>query len=159
MHKLLLIWVLALAIAGCQQAETPRWDKAKKEKVLKEVTAMLHNYFSDIKKEGLTAEFRYLDNSPDFFWVPPGYQTVIYYDSVYKTLLIHDQGLQSVAFYWSSLEVHPLSEEIANYTGIVKGTIVDTAGQVNQVHMIETGTAIKRAEGWKILSGQSRNLE
>jgi len=64
-----------------------------------------------------------------------------------------------VDFYWDTLRIVPLSKNIANYTGIVKGSITDYQGGINQVSMIETGTVVRREFGWKILSGQSRKLD
>ena len=51
----------------------------EKTAVTKEVKQMLGSYYADIKKDGLTAEFNYLDNSVDFFWMPPGYKSSISY--------------------------------------------------------------------------------
>ncbi len=52
----------------------------------------------------------------------------------------------------------PLSEKIANYSGIVKGSMIDTSGIKASVLIIESGTVIKRLDGWKLLSGQSAVL-
>lgn len=38
-----------------------------KERTAEEVYLMLQEYHKDIGKKGLTAEFKYLDDSPDFF--------------------------------------------------------------------------------------------
>ena len=106
---------------------------------------MLEDYFDAISESGLSAEFDYLDQSSDFFWVPPGFNSAISYDSV-KTIL-------------ESLRIVPISKDIANYTGIVGGSITDSRDSINAVHMIETGTVIRRVNGWKILCDQSRNLD
>jgi len=123
------------------------------------VREMLDNYHNDIARDGLTAEFKYLDNSSDFFWVPPGYNTALSYDSVRTILEENSKMFHSVMFQWESLQVFPLTNEIPNYTGILKSHMIDTARVESSVTMIESGTLIKREDGWKLLSGQSRLLE
>ncbi len=119
---------------------------------------MLSNYHEDIGKDGLTAEFKYLDKSADFFWVPPGYTTALNYDSVRTILEQNAPSLQTVKFHWKQLQVFPLSDEIASFTGIVDGQMIDTSGVESKVAIIESGTVIKRRDGWKLLCGQSAAL-
>lgn len=130
-----------------------------REQVRIEVHQMLEAYFDAIYESGLRAEFNYLDQSQDFFWVPPGFNSAISYDSVKTILEMNADTFQKVEFHWDTLRVVPVSKDIANYTGIVRGNITDSQDNINTVYMIETGTVIKRDSGWKILSGQSRNLE
>ena len=140
---------------------TPQSDKAaySKEEVESAVRKTLSDYLADIGKEGLTAEFKYLDDSPDFFWVPPGYTSALSYDSV-KTILTENAGkFLKIDFQWETLRVYPLSPEIATYTGIVDAQMTDTAGAKIKTRIIESGTMILRDDGWKILSGQSRALQ
>jgi len=120
---------------------------------------MLEDYFAAISEAGLRAEFDYLDQSSDFFWVPPGFNSAISYDSVETILEMNADSFKKVQFYWATLRILPISKDIANYTGIVGGAITDSKDSINAVHMIETGTVIRRENGWKILSGQSRNLD
>jgi hypothetical protein len=129
-----------------------------KEEVEKEVRNLLDNYFADILEDGLIAEFKYLDNSPEFFWVPPGYTSALTIDSVKSILLHHAAIYTSVQFYWDTLRLIPLSDNLVNYTGIVKGKMTDTAGFVSKVNLIESGIIIKRENEWKLLSGQSAAL-
>lgn len=120
---------------------------------------MFNNYHNDIKKDGLTAEFKYLDHSSDFFWVPPGYSSALTYDSVNSILMTNAKLYSEILFEWDTLQIFPLTKEIANYSGIVKGTMTDTSGIETSVLIIESGTVIKRPDGWKLLSGQSAILE
>lgn len=134
-------------------------NEMDKKAITAEVKQMLDDYHEAIKKDGLTAEFQYLDQSTDFFWVPPGYSIALTYDSV-KTILEANAGnFSSVEFHWDTLQIFPLTEKIVNYTGIVKGLMIDTSGNSMTVSIIESGTIIKRKDGWKLLSGQSANLE
>ena len=123
-----------------------------------EVRQMLLTYHEDIHRHGLLAEFEYLDQSPDFFWVPPGYQSPLNYDSVRAIIEATDLTLTEVEFSWDTLSIHPLSDEIATYSGIVRGRMLDTAGVELQLSVIESGTLIKRKSGWKLLSGQTAAL-
>lgn len=156
MSRFILLFLGLILMESCvQEVPTANLDK---EKITREVQQMLNDYFADIKAEGLQAEFKYLDDSPDFFWVPPGFQSAISYDSVKTILQANAGGLDATEFEWKMLKVNPLSENIVSYTGIVGGRIIDTAKQVTPVSMIETGTIVRRNKGWKILCGQSRNL-
>ena len=130
-----------------------------KEKVTQEVEQMLSNYHDDIAESGLTAEFKYLDQSDDFFWVPPGYNSALSYDSVKTILEKNALTIESISFQWDTLRIFPLSHEIANYTGIVVGQMIDTSDVASRVSIIESGTLIRRKSGWKLLSGQSAILD
>jgi hypothetical protein len=143
-------------LAACQPPNpAPELDKVTIET---SVRKMFGDYHQAIKEGGLTAEFKYLDDSEDFFWVPPGYTSALTYDSV-KAILETNAGMfRSVEFHWDTLQLYPLSNTLVNYTGIVSGTMTDTAGQTSSVSIIETGIVILRNDGWKLLSGQSANL-
>ncbi|MGB5818477.1 MAG: hypothetical protein WBG90_03260 [Saonia sp.] len=133
-------------------------DYLDKERTVEEVHQMLLDYLVDINKEGLVAEFRYLDDSSDFFWVPPGYRSALSYDSVKTILERNHKAIHSIKMQWDTLQIFPLTNEIANYSGIVDGVMIDTAGIKSTMSIIESGTIIKREDGWKLLSGQSEIL-
>lgn len=42
--------------------------------------------------------------------------------------------------------------------GIVKGSMLDTSGIKASILIIESGTVIKRSDGWKLIRGQSAIL-
>ena len=134
-------------------------DDFNKESVSREVETMFDNYHLDIKAGGLTAEFKYLDNSSDFFWVPPGYGSALTYDSVRSILEKNAKAFTNIDFHWDTLQIFPISNEVATYSGIVGGTMTDTAGVKSIIKIIESGIVIKRKDGWKLLSGQSAALE
>jgi len=147
---------LILFFLGCSKSDELSIEQ--KDEIRNEVRGMFDQYHSAIGKEGLTGEFAYLDNSADFFWVPPAYTSALDYDSVKTILEANSKGFQSIEFHWDTLSVSPLSKTIANYSGIVKGVMTDTAGVKLPVAIIESGTVIKRNDGWKLLSGQSAVL-
>lgn len=69
------------------------------------------------------------------------------------------KALLSVKMEWDTLQVFPLTNEIANYSGIVDGVMIDTSGIEARMSILESGTLIKREDGWKLLSGQSKILD
>jgi hypothetical protein len=149
--------LLTLILSSCSSGRKP--EEFNKEEVISEVRIMMDLYFNAVNENGLTAEFEFLDNSDDFFWVPPGYGSALSYDSVYSILSGNAPHFNSVTFEWERLSLLPLSKELVNYTGIVQSTMEDTTGKINHFKLIETGLLIKREDGWKLLSGQSRILE
>jgi len=150
--------LLISIITSCTQSGPAKLTEEARNRVSGEVESMLNAYFDDIGKEGLLGEFKHLDSSPDFFWVPPGYNTAISYDSVKTILTENASNFLSIDFEWETLRIVPLKMGIANYTGVVSGTMIGASGDTTSVKMIETGTVIRRDNGWKILSGQSRHV-
>jgi hypothetical protein len=147
---------LFLTIASCTSSTS--LTENEKEEITAEVRLALTNYNNDIRKSGLTAEFKYLDHSQDFFWVPPGSAIAISYDSVAEVLNQNASRFTSVDNAFSSLQIIPLSNELASYSGQLKSTMTDTSGVAVTVSLIETGVMIKRKEGWKLLHGQTTLL-
>ncbi len=132
------------------------FDQEARDAVQKEVEEFLDAYHDAMEREGLLSEVDYLDNSDDFFWVPPGYESAISYDSVMIILKINAPSIQQMKLEKDYLYVYAHSFEIATYTARLISTVIDTAGVINEVTMLETGTVIKRKKGWQLLNGQSR---
>ena len=137
--------------------KTPLTIKEKAAITL-EVKNMLNNYHDAIIKDGLGEEFKYLDNSSDFFWVPPGYTEALDYETIKGILLKNSKVVNFIEFSWEKVQIFPITSTIANYTGIVKCVEVDKNNKPITFRIIESGTLIKRSDGWKFLSGQTRNL-
>jgi len=154
--KILTSLILLLTLSCVEANKSYHFNKVA---VIAEVEQILDEYHRDIRTSGLTAEFIYLDQSADFFWVPPGYNSPLSYDSVETILRMNAKAFNSVNLTWDSLNIFPLSGEIATYAGIVSGVMIDTAGIESRISIIESGTIIKRETGWKLLSGQSTILE
>lgn len=140
-------------IFSCRQQH--ELNEKEKSTIVNEVKQMLNTYYADVKKSGLTAEFKYLDNSPDFFWTPPGFTGAITYDSVVAILRERAPTYRLIDNSFSKLQVVPLSETHAVYYGKLRSAITDTTGKTMSFSMVETGIAVKRKEGWKLLSGQT----
>ncbi len=148
--------IILMTFTSCSQ--TDKLTESEKELIINDVIEMFGNYHNDIRQDGLTAEFKYLDPSTDFFWVPPGYKSALSYDSVRQILEINAKSFRAIEFNWDTLQVFPLSDKIASYSGIVRGSMIDTSGIKSSVIIIESGIVIKRSDGWKLLSGQSAIL-
>jgi hypothetical protein len=149
----LFLTLFALAVlASCSEHSLTNNDK---EAVITDVHRTIADYHQSIKREGLLAEFKYLDTSADFFWVPPGYIAALSYDSVAAILRAQAPMLRSVIITMDTLRIIPLSKDLAIYTARIQSNTTDTIGTRVQALLIETGTFIKRKDGWKLFSGQT----
>jgi hypothetical protein len=133
-------------------------NESDKVTITYQVNTMLQNYYKDIATYGLKAEFKYLDSSKDFFWVPPGYSLPISYDSVATILRQNAPMFVSIDNSFDSLRIIPLSLNLATYSGRLKSKMIDTTGKAINFSLVETGVIIKRADGWKLLHGQTSIL-
>ncbi|WP_276134867.1 nuclear transport factor 2 family protein [Polluticoccus soli] len=152
--KRLCIPVLIILLASCSQPGHPLSGKQKAQ-VTKEVETVLNDYYNDIRKDGLLAEFEYLDSTADFFWVPPGYDRSLGYDSIAAIIKQNASTVRSIDNKWLSLRIVPLSKDMACYTGKLESVTTNTSGVVNSMILMETGSVIKRPDGWKLLCGQT----
>jgi hypothetical protein len=135
MKQLTMVILIGLATSCGNDRKITQQEK---DEVVLATKAMLQNYFHDIKSSGLSAEFKYLDNSPDFFWTPPGYRVAISYDSVAAILNQQAPLFQSIENVFDTLRVIALSKELAMYSGTLKSKITDTTGHVSQMTLVET---------------------
>jgi hypothetical protein len=143
---LLMLW-------SCGESK-PMADNQKRA-IIDNIQYTLDSYYEDIKREGLTAEFKYLDQSPEFFWVPPGYTSALSYDSIEHILKQNLSKFKSVDNSFDTLRIIPLSGELATYTAQIHSTVTDTFNKISTYSLIETGVVIKRKTGWKLLSRQT----
>jgi hypothetical protein len=152
MKKLMLLYFI-LMLFSCTQSTI--LTENEKTIIIDSVHHTLNNYFSDIKRSGLMAEFNYLDHSPDFFWVPPGYAGPISYDSVAGILKRSALKYTTVDNVFDTLHIVPLSKELVTYTGRLHSNMTDTSGITMRFSLLETGVLIKRTNGWKLLNGHT----
>ena len=153
--KLISLISLFLILISCQF--NTKNDKFDTNVVSTEARLMLENYHKDINQYGLMSEFKYLDSTKNFFWIPPGYKTPLDFDSVRSILTKTSKSLKTVFFKMEDLKLHPLSKKYVNYSATIEGHIVDTSGNKSEVSIIESGILVKREDGWKLFSGQSAN--
>ncbi len=153
MIKTILVLLVAVLMMWCRQSAS--FTEKEKVSVAEDVRRTLNNYYNDIRKSGLNAEFDYLDHSPEFFWVPPGYHGPISYDSIAAILKKNEGMFKMVDNSFDSLLVIPVSKKLATYFGRIRSVVTDTAGKVRNFSLVETGIVIKRKDGWKLLQGQT----
>ena len=151
-------FVFLSAFISCREPDIGLTQSDRKM-ISDSIRQTLNNYFADIKKEGLTAEFKYLDSSSDFFWVPPRYKSSISYDSIAAILKTYAPFYQSTDNSWETLMINPLSHNLASYSGRIQSITTDSSGKVSKFTLIETGLVIKRETGWKLLNGQTSVIE
>src|SRR4030095_5977869 len=156
MKKIILVLGSALFVCDCVRHE--KINKQENVQASAEIRETLNEYFKDVSKNGLSAEFKWFDSTADFFWVPPSFRSPLSYDSVRSILEQNAKATKSVNLEWESLKILPLDEDFANYTGTIRATVTDTSGHNNSIHLIETGTVVKRKNGWKLLCGQTAGI-
>ena len=146
---------IAIVMSGsCHDGQAPL--STSERNILKDsIHIVLENYYSDIRKHGLMAEFSYLDTSSDFFWVPPGFTQSISYDSVSALLKKNAPLFSSVVNTWAKLDIQPLRRDFVVYTGRLHSFMVDTTGKETSFNLVETGLLVRRKDGWKLLCGQT----
>ena len=154
--KRILGLILLVVLFSC--SEQPELSNKEKDRIIGEVREMLHNYSDDVRKNGLMAEFAYLDSSEEFFWVAPGYSSPLSFDSVASIVKENSRKFRSVDNSWNSLRIIPHSNSLATFTGTISSRMIDTSGNSTTFSLIETGLAVKRLGGWKMLSGQTTIL-
>src|SRR5678815_3144029 len=148
MVKFVLMILGISCMLSCHRGD--HFGKEESNRVAIEVRQTLENYYKDVNAEGPMAEFRYLDSTDMFSWLPPGFAGPIGFDSV-RTILLQNaaSGVRSIAS-WDSLEIFPESNDKARYTG--KITFI---AEGDTVHMSEEGHVIRRADGWKMVTGKT----
>lgn len=155
--KFLMVTLSLNMVVSCKRGALPL-TKAEEMKIVANTLQTLHQYHTDIGKEGFSAELKYLDNSNAFFWVPPGYAIPISYDSARAVLEQNAPLYASIKNSWDTLMVVPISKEHAIFTGRFSSTMTDTSGKTTMHEFIETGLLVKRKNGWKLSSGQTSLL-
>jgi hypothetical protein len=153
--QILIIFVVIM-VTSCRQPTV--LTENEKGEIIADVKLTLDNYYNDIRKSGLTAEFKYLDTSPDFFWVPPGYSNAVSYDGIVSAIKQNALRYKLVDNSFKKLQIIPHTQELVTYTGQLSSTLTDTAGRVSHYSLVETGVMIRRPDGWKLLNGQTSML-
>src|SRR5690348_5430043 len=140
--KKLIPFISVFILVSCSKNTSRPLTESDKREIAVSVSRMLNQYFNDINKNGLNAEFAYLDSTSEFFWVPPGYTEAIKYDSVKTAIKNNSTKFDSIHNTWTTLHIQPLSKEIASYTGNIHSVMVDTSGKKMEANLIETGMVI-----------------
>ena len=151
-YKITGIVITLIILLGCYQTKLTNEEK---EAISIEITNVLNKYTLAISHDGLMAEFDFLDSSAEFYWIPPGYTSALKYDSVKAIISGIAPGIKSMDNKYHDIQIWPYSNTHVGYTAHVNSTGVDTAGNTNITTLLESGTLIKRRNGWKLLSGHT----
>ena len=130
----------------------------ERKTVDKEVKDMLYGYCNDLRSQGLQAQFHYMDNGGQFFWLTAGSTSAQGLDS---TLAIAGRAMANVSVVnrsYDTLLVQPLTTTLAAYSARVRSVVTYTGGKDTTLLTVETGTLVKRREGWRFLYGQTTAL-
>ncbi|GAA4462135.1 hypothetical protein GCM10023093_08130 [Nemorincola caseinilytica] len=142
-----------LLLAACK--DHTALSERQRAEVSGEVKTMLYKYCADVKARGLHAEYDHIDNSGEFFWVPPGATAPLCFDTVISMIGRNAGMYKDVNNTFDTLVVTPLTTRLAAYSARIRSATTDTAGKYVVVYLVETGTVIKRKNGWKLLCGQT----
>lgn len=152
------LFSICFACKGSKEDEMPTEETMNIGEIREEVRQLMNDYNDAIREGGLLTEFKYLEQSSDFYWVPPGYNRSLSYEEVADIININAARYKWIDNAWESLKVFPLTNDLASYTGIVRSTMMDTSDQVTRFILLESGIARRGPTGWKILSGQTRTI-
>lgn len=152
--KLSAVSIMIFLVSSC----TPKED-LDNDGVIQEVRSMFAEYEALVERDGLMAEFAFLDSTDDFFWVPPGYNSAISFDSIRTDVTANAQQMRSISLSWDSLRIVPLSRTTAAYTGVLIWESENVSGGTTRTRLLESGVVVKRSGTWKLLCGQTRNVE
>ncbi|MFI5156389.1 MAG: hypothetical protein ACHQEM_09390 [Chitinophagales bacterium] len=150
-------WLFMLLLPVCLMfcAHPTGLSPDEQKEIAKEARQALDDYYHDIASEGLLSEFKWLDSSTSFFWLPPGYSAPINYDSVARIIRSNAAALKHIEENWEELHIQPLSREFVSYSGRLKSSATDTMSIRHETRLVETGILAKRKTGWKLLCGQT----
>jgi hypothetical protein len=156
--SLALSILLLLIFTACTSSK-PSFDESAKARVVEEATAMLQDYYAAISSDGLLAEFAFLDSSEAFFWLPPGSTIAWDYDSVATTIRHNATQLDIISIAWTTLQVDAVAWDTARYTGELHSRSISVEGDTSTAKLVEKGLLIRRDDGWKLLSGETKMKE
>jgi len=117
---------LLVLLSNCSSPQSENsLTQSERDIIIFDIRQTHHDYNADIKASGLVAEFKYLDSTANFFWIPPGATHSLSYDSVFKVVSRNARFYRSIDTSWDTLRIIPLSHEHAMYTGRLQSTMVD----------------------------------
>lgn len=154
--KYLLALMLTTTFISCsQKQEEKQENKFDAATIEKEVKEMFLAYDDSVRKLGINGEFFFLDNSDQFYWVPPGYKYALHYDSIARILHEFAPQYKYIDNSWDDLQIMALSEKYASFNGLINSYIITIDNDTIITKLSETGIVVKRENDWKFLSGQT----
>lgn len=143
--------VVGLSVSAC----TPAFDEAARQKVAAEATQVLMDYQAAICKDGLLAEFAFLDSTDDFHWLPPGAAAPMDYDSVARAIRQNAAALDTACVTYADLAVTATAPDSARYTATVQSFAVTHEGDTSMASLREQGVLVLKNGKWWLLSGNT----
>lgn len=155
-EKLVSFFTLCMFYAACSNNPSiPTFDR---NQVADDIKMMTDSFHHAIAENGFASEFDFLDSSDQFFWVIPGERQALYYDTIRSLIMNNHKAFTDIDLSWELLNIHPLSDSMASYNGVIKGSMKNISNDsTSLVRILESGIFIKRQSGWKFLCGQSRS--
>jgi hypothetical protein len=144
--------LMFISFFSCNERAKEKFNATNIEKEVKE---MLLAYDDSVRKNGIEGELYFLDKSDAFYWVPPGYKYALHYDSIANILHEYATKYQYIDNVWKTLEIMPLSEKYASFSGVLNSTIITIENDTIHSVLFERGLVVKRNKNWKLLSGQT----
>lgn len=150
-NYLVLILIIFLFLS-CNTQPEKEFDTVAVEK---EVKKMFLAYDDSVRKNGIDGEFFFLDNSEQFYWVPPEYKYALHYDSIAKILHEYAPNFKYINNTWDTLHIMALSDTYASFNGVINSYTITIDNDTIESKLSETGLVIKKGNHWKFLSGQT----
>ncbi len=155
-RKFILTLLLFISFFSCNRQPKNEFDATAVER---EVKQMFMAYDDSVSKNGIKAEFFFLDNSDAFYWVPPGYKYALHYDSIANILREIAPQYKYIDNSWDKLQIMGLSDKYASFNGVINSYVITVDNDTITTKLSETGIVVKRGSGWKFLSGQTVVIE
>lgn len=109
----------------------------------------------DYEAEDFDAVMSHLDTSRNFFWIYPP-DTVPVTREIFAEVLRWEFDMNNpIRYKWDTIQVIPLSSDLAYYQGRGHKVETDTSKIEHVVIGFQSAIVIRREEGWKLLSGQT----
>lgn len=152
-HKLLIILVFVMSLTSCNDHHFPgEFDAINTSDAIK---VMFRSCAKDISKNGLKTKLSYFSHDLNSFLILNHTSDPLQdYIAFYKTWGNKNQLIR-YEIDDMSIHVFPLCKERASFYYQVKMTYIDSLGNQNILHLLESGTVMKLNEqsDWKILNG------
>jgi len=115
---------------------------------------MMKSLVSDLNTDGIQSQLKYLDNSDKFQYTFLNSGKIYDYEELKKQLEISSSTDYKVNLSFDEFKITPLSDKLVSYSLILSGyERID--GQNSDISLVETGTLIRRNDGWKIINAQT----
>ena len=151
--KIIGLYLIVGSFLSCDQEAKLTNDQ--KYEIINSVKKSQEQFCLDYEAEDFDAVMSHLDTSRNFFWIYPP-ETVPVTREIFAEVLKREFEMNNpIKFIWDTIQVVPLSSDLAYYQGRFHRVETDTS-EIEQVGItFVSAIVIRREEGWKLLSGQN----